>query len=107
MARKSWNWETVYEALVQRFGTNPSSPLTWLYEPKKPDCAVLYSPDTKRFRKHPLHLHPGMPNWNPKIYKAILPALDLVVLEKKTIRKRSFLCCSVHDWKVLANALNL
>ncbi len=103
-------WEQVFEALCKKHDSNKSvdSPMTWLY-PQQPDCAVLYSPHSKSFRQHPLHLNPGAESWRPAVYKAILPAIELVRLESRgpDAQDRRFQCWMVKDWGRFAEALGL
>lgn len=104
----AWDHEAVFDALERKFGRNTSedSPLTWLYE-QQSDCAVLYAPHSKTFRRYPLHLYPGRDSWKPDVYKAILPFIALGQLEKKSDKKRAFLLFSVEDWPGFAKALRL
>jgi hypothetical protein len=104
-----WTHDSVYDALAAKFGVNSSTgnTLTYLYE-QQPDCAVLYAPDAE-YRSHPLHMHPGMASWRPEVYRALLPSIELIKLEKKIDKylDRRFLCWRVLDWDAFATGLGL
>ena len=107
----TWTHESVYQALVERGAVHQvkkTKQFIYLYE-QKPDCALLYAADSKKFSKAPLLLHPGRKSWIPDIYGKLLPAIGTVRLGPKSVGQKAqrFLHCEVADWSVFAKAVGL
>ena len=117
-ARMSWDHDKVYEALVkrgERQKTSDTDKYVTLY-PQKPNCAILYRSDGKRYHKAPVHLHyHSIPprvhghreGWDDKIFHKISPALEFFRTDKPNQEDQAFSCYQVSDWDKLAEALGL
>jgi hypothetical protein len=86
----------------------PNEPYVTIYQQDQ-NCAVLYSPTTKRYRSGPLHLNQNRPGWRVDVYERIQPAIERVRTENKGPGKESqnFTFYRVLDWVLLAAGLGL
>jgi hypothetical protein len=106
-----WDHAVVFEKLIELNLRNTvgvdRDPYVVLYDEQRNDhnCALLYSPQS-RFRRMPLHLHPGRKSWRWEVYRRILPAIGSIRLEHKPRSPRTqFLFCDVKDWALFADEL--
>jgi len=114
----SWTHESVYAAVVAQCGgdevNSPSGYHFVKLYPQSINCALLYHPKSTRlltgFPNRPLHLNPGQPDWNLKIYHKLLlkRAIVSAILEDRPNESTRMFLCEIHpDWNRFAEALDL
>jgi len=105
-----WRYETVFLALIKqgyRLADLSNDDIYVELYPQSPNCAILYSPLSKRYAKRPLHLkRTRVESWKEEVFKRIKPFIDDLGPDSKP-DSNEFYRHHVVDWNGFATALKL